>query len=243
MKNKNINLQKNNLEEEKSILGKIYMRFKRVFKSIFNKISSITKDFLDDQLVRMLFSIVMIIVMIVFLKFSWFELKNTFESSLDIYEDRYQSNFQLDFNAENEIVENIKDNKFVDLKKIIDIDFDKVYICSSYLIVKEKVKDVSFISYIEQKSDEETKEDSSFNILSFNIFNKDKEDLDSKSPYNDEDYNYLVFMNENNKVIKFVPLNKDYKILDTNFKEYNNESTIFEFETKETDGKTVYKLK
>ncbi|HEK5054480.1 TPA: hypothetical protein SOL97_003271 [Clostridioides difficile] len=50
-------------------------------------------------------------------------------------------------------------------------------------------------------------------------------------------------MNENNKVIRFVPLSKDYEILDTNFKEYNNKSTIFEFKTKETDEKTVYKLK
>ncbi|WP_255624912.1 MULTISPECIES: hypothetical protein [unclassified Clostridioides] len=40
-------------------------------------------------------------------------------------------------------------------------------------------------------------------------------------------------MNKNNEVIRFAPLNKDYEILDTNFKEYNNENTIFEFETKE----------
>ncbi|MCC0743914.1 hypothetical protein KGF43_15435 [Clostridioides sp. ZZV14-6044] len=236
MKNKNINLQKNNLEEEKSILRKIYMNLKKPFKFIFNKIRAIIEDFLYDPIVRISFLIATLILMICFLKFSWSELENK-------YEDRYQSNFQLDFNTENEIVENIKDNKSVDLKKIIDIDFDKVYICSSYLIVKEKVKDVSFISYIEQKSDEETKDDSSFNILSFNIFNKDKEDLDNKSPYNDKDYNYLVFMNENNKVIKFVPLNKDYKILNTNFKEYNNENAVFEFEAKETGEKTVYKLK
>ncbi|MGX9758858.1 hypothetical protein ACWYRQ_21545 [Clostridioides difficile] len=236
MKNKNINLQKNNLEEEKSILKKISMNLKKPFKFIFNKIRAIIEDFLYDPIVRISFFIATLILMICFLKFSWSELENK-------YEDRYQSNFQLDFNTENEIVENIKDNKSVDLKKIIDIDFEKVYICSSYLIVKEKVKDVSFISYIEQKSDEETKEDSSFNILSFNIFNKDKEDLDNKSPYNDKDYNYLVFMNENNKVIKFVPLNKDYKILDTNFKEYNNENAVFEFEAKKTGEETVYKLK
>lgn len=236
MKNKNINLQKNNTNEEESILRKIYMNLKKPFKFIFNKIKAIIEDFLYDPIVKISFLIVTLILMICFLKFSWSELENK-------YEDIYQSNFQLDFNTENEIVENIKNNKPVDLKKIIDIDFDKVYICSSYLIVKEKVKDVSFISYIEQKSDEDTKEDSSLNIFSFNIFNKDKEDLDSKSPYNDKDYNYLVFMNENNKVIKFVPLNKDYKILDTNFKEYNNENTIFEFEAKETGEKTVYKLK
>ncbi|HBH4034393.1 TPA: hypothetical protein KSL09_003217 [Clostridioides difficile] len=240
MKNKNINLQKNNTNEEESILRKICMNLKKPFKFIFNKTRAIIKDFLHDPLVRISFLISFLIasfiLMICFLKFSCSEIENK-------YEDRYKSNFQLDFNTENEIVENIKDNKSVDFKKIIDIDFDKVYICSSYLIVKEKVKDVSFISYIEQKSNEETKEDSSFNILSFNIFNKDKEDLDNKSPYNDKDYNYLVFMNENNKVIKFVPLNKDYKILDTNFKEYNNENTVFEFEAKETSEKTVYKLK
>lgn len=50
-------------------------------------------------------------------------------------------------------------------------------------------------------------------------------------------------MNENNKVVRFVPLNKDYGILDTTFKEYKNENTIFEFEAKETGEKTVYKLK
>ncbi|HGM1386489.1 TPA: hypothetical protein ACKONT_002851 [Clostridioides difficile] len=236
MKNKNINLQKNNTKEEESVLRKIYMNLKKPFKFIFNKIRAIIEDFLDNPIVRISFLIVALILMICFLKFSWSELENK-------YENRYQSNFQLDFNTENEIVENIKDNKSVDLKKIIDIDFDKVYICSSYSIVKEKVKDISFISYIEQKSDEETKEYSSFNILSFNIFNKDKKDVDSKSPYNDKDYNYLIFMNENNKVIKFVPLDKDYEILDTNFKEYNNKNTIFEFEVKETGEKTVYKLK
>ncbi|HGS9095689.1 TPA: hypothetical protein ACMU2U_001448 [Clostridioides difficile] len=235
MKNKNINLRKNHLEEEKSILGKIYMNLKKPFKFIFNKIRVIIDDFLHDPIVRLSFLIATLILMICFLKFSWSELENK-------YEERYQGNFQLDFNIENEIVENIKDNKPVDFKKIIDIDFDKVYICSSYLIVKEKVEDVSFISYIEEKSDE-GKEDNSLNILSFNIFNKDKEDLDSKSPYNDKDYNYLVFMNENNKVVKFVPLNKNYEILDTTFKEYKNENTIFEFEAKETGEKTIYKLK
>ncbi|MGO0987494.1 hypothetical protein ACTPEW_16290 [Clostridioides difficile] len=235
MKNKNINLQKNNTNEEESILRKIYMNLKKPFKFIFNKIRVIIRDFLHDPIVRLSFLIASFVLMICFLKFSCSELENK-------YEDIYQ-NFKLDFNTENEIVDNIKDNKVVDLKKIIDMDFDKVYICSSYLIVKEKVKDVSFISYIEHKSDEKTKEDSSLNIFSFNIFNKDKEDLDNKSPYNDKDYNYLVFMNENNKVIKFVPLNKDYKILDTNFKEYNNENTEFEFEAKETGEKTVYKLK
>ncbi|MCC0732120.1 MULTISPECIES: hypothetical protein [unclassified Clostridioides] len=144
-----------------------------------------------------------------------------FQDETDI---RHKSNFQLDFNTENEIVKNIKSNKPIDLKKIINVDFEKVYICNSYLIVKEKIQDVLFISYIEQKL-------------------KDKEDLDGKSPYNDKDYNYLVFMNENNKVIRFAPLNKDYEILDTNFKEYNNENAVFEFEAKKTGEETVYKLK
>ncbi len=110
MKNKNINLQKNNTKEEESILRKIYMNLKKPFKFIFNKIRAIIKDFLHDPIVRISFLIAAFILMICFLKFSWSELENK-------YEDRYQSNFQLDFNTENEIVENIKDNKVVDLKK------------------------------------------------------------------------------------------------------------------------------
>ncbi|HBF5866269.1 TPA: hypothetical protein KOR80_002926 [Clostridioides difficile] len=51
MKNKNINLQKNNLEEEKSILRKIYMNLKKPFKFIFNKIRAIIEDFLYDPIV------------------------------------------------------------------------------------------------------------------------------------------------------------------------------------------------
>ncbi|MCE0631609.1 hypothetical protein LWE90_19000, partial [Clostridioides difficile] len=91
------------------------MNLKKTFKFIFNKIRAIIEDFLDNHIVRISFLIAALILMICFLKFSWSELENK-------YENRYQSNFQLDFNTENEIVENIKENKSVDLKKIIDID-------------------------------------------------------------------------------------------------------------------------
>ncbi|HCQ6017536.1 TPA: hypothetical protein OL438_001641 [Clostridioides difficile] len=63
----------------------------------------------------------------------------------------------------------------------------------------------------------------------------------SHRPFNN-DNNYLIFVNEENEVVKFTGLNKKYKILNSTFKEYAREDAIFKFNKLEYKDKTIYEL-
>lgn len=58
----------------------------------------------------------------------------------------------------------------------------------------------------------------------------------------DNDSNYLIFVNENNKVVRYTILNKKYQILNSTFKEYARKDAIFKFNKLEYKDKTIYEL-
>ena len=117
--------------------------------------------------------------------------------------------FNPDFDLENKIAENIELNGSIDLNKLADFEFRKVYICSSEAPIEHILEDGVF-------------------TISHRPFNNDN--------------NYLIFVNEENEVVKFTGLNKKYKILNSTFKEYAREDAIFKFNKLEYKDKTIYEL-
>ncbi|MCC0699477.1 hypothetical protein KGF42_08560 [Clostridioides sp. ZZV15-6383] len=59
----------------------------------------------------------------------------------------------------------------------------------------------------------------------------------------DDDRNYIIFVNEKNKVIKYTGLNKKYQILNSSLRMYSKKNAIFKFEKLRYKDKTVYELK
>ncbi|HBH3700929.1 TPA: hypothetical protein KSK42_003170 [Clostridioides difficile] len=100
-------------------------------------------------------------------------------------------------------------NGSIDLNKLADFEFSKMYICSPEAPMEHILKDGIF-------------------TISHRPFNNDN--------------NYLIFVNEENEVVKFTGLNKKYKILNSTFKEYAREDAIFKFNKLEYKDKTIYEL-
>ncbi|MDB3310176.1 hypothetical protein C4194_00015 [Clostridioides difficile] len=121
-----------------------------------------------------------------------------------------KTEYNQDFNLENKIVENIEADATVDLNKLVNFNFEKVYVCKNSIRMIDILKDKSF------------------------AISHKKIDGDS---------NYLIFVNKNNKVVRFTGLNKKYKILNSTFKIYSKKDAIFKFDKLRCKDTTVYELK
>lgn len=117
--------------------------------------------------------------------------------------------YNPDFNLENKIVENIELNGSIDLNKLADFEFRKMYICSPEAPMEQILEDGVF-------------------TISHRPFNNDN--------------NYLIFVNEENEVVKFTGLNKKYKILNSTFKEYSRKDAVFKFKKLEYQDRTIYEV-
>ncbi|MFQ4485703.1 hypothetical protein C4Z42_01735 [Clostridioides difficile] len=120
------------------------------------------------------------------------------------------SRYNPDFNLENKIVDSIELNGNVDLSKVTDFNFKKVYICNDKVNKYDIVDDILFSSSYKEI---------------------------------DDDRNYIIFVNEKNKVIKYTGLNKKYQILNSSLRMYSKKNAIFKFEKLRYKDKTVYELK
>ncbi|MBY2457050.1 hypothetical protein KWW84_01480 [Clostridioides difficile] len=120
------------------------------------------------------------------------------------------SRYNPDFNLENRIVDSIELSGNVDLSKVTDFNFKKVYICNDKVNKYDIVDDILFLSSYKEI---------------------------------DDDRNYIIFVNEKNKVIKYTGLNKKYQILNSSLRMYSKKNAIFKFEKLRYKDKTVYELK
>lgn len=120
------------------------------------------------------------------------------------------SRYNPDFNLENRIVDSIELSGNVDLSKVTDFNFKKVYICNDKVNKYDIVDDILFLSSYKEI---------------------------------DDDSNYIIFVNEKNKVIKYTGLNKKYQILNSSLRMYSKKNAIFKFEKLRYKDKTVYELK
>ncbi|HGS9095687.1 TPA: hypothetical protein ACMU2U_001446 [Clostridioides difficile] len=120
-----------------------------------------------------------------------------------------EPNSNPDFDLENKIVENIELNGSIDLNKLADFEFRKMYICSPEAPMEQILEDGVF-------------------TISHRPFNNDN--------------NYLIFVNEENEVVKFTGLNKKYKILNSTFKEYSRKDAVFKFKKLEYQDRTIYEV-
>ncbi|HBG2405051.1 TPA: hypothetical protein KPK48_003253 [Clostridioides difficile] len=117
--------------------------------------------------------------------------------------------YNPDFNLENKIVDSIELSGNVDLSKVTDFNFKKVYICNDKVNKYDIVDDILFASSCKKI---------------------------------DDDRNYIIFVNEKNKVIKYTGLNKKYQILNSSLKIYSKKDAIFKFDKLRYKDKTVYEL-
>ncbi|ENY8332373.1 TPA: hypothetical protein ACKONR_000442 [Clostridioides difficile] len=118
--------------------------------------------------------------------------------------------YNPDFNLENKIVDSIELSGNIDLSKVTDFNFKKVYICNDKVNKYDIVDDILFVSSYKEVED---------------------------------DRNYIIFVNEKNKVIKYTGLNKKYQILNSSLRMYSKKDAIFKFDKLRYNDKTVYELK
>ncbi|MCI0936806.1 hypothetical protein MJU95_016605 [Clostridioides difficile] len=156
-----------------------------------------------------------VVIILLFLSIIFFVAYRDISSCISDKE-REKEAYTLDYELENTIADNIESSGSINLVDMVNIDFNKICVYSSYSMLEAGKDGTSF----KRKS---------------KLYNEE-------IPKNN--FSYIVFLDKDENIVKSLVLNKKYDILgDRSYIEYSKKDSTLKFEKIKEANEYIYKLK